>query len=179
MKKLLYSVVIASVLITVISCGSTAPVHSIGSGKTALMSDLNGVHTGIGVLKNTNGDVASTFQAEMLGYTENGVTFLKESYLYDSGDRLVHTYRLTPSENPFTFDCIEITTLAKCTVLFAGNTINMKMYTNQMESGSREIRFTDSSYHILSDTKIIKHSYFNKFIGVHNSEEIVHYTRDK
>jgi len=159
-------------------CAETSPIYSIGKGRNAYVeSDLIGTYEGIGLLKSSSGQIKQTFRTTLSGYKENNVVFLNEKYYFDNGHVENYTYRITPTEFSFDYDCVRIETLDKCKVERAGGTIILDITSEKTTMNEIKVTNAKQSFHFLDSDRMIKHTYYNKFLMVHDMDEIIHYTR--
>lgn len=177
MSKLYLSYIL--ILTFIISgCIATEPEHSIGAGKNAYIeNDMLGTYEGVGIVKGARGNILRTFEAEMLGYKDQEVIFVRETYLYNDGKKSVTTYRITPTESPYHYSCIRIEDLESCSVKRAGGTISLNINSVNAKMTNVDFEMLNHAFHFLTNDKMIKHTYYNKLLFLHDVDEIVHYTR--
>ncbi|MGD9808919.1 MAG: DUF3833 family protein [Deferribacterales bacterium] len=173
-----YFIILTISLYALFGCVTAAPIYSVSKGRPAFIEkDLVGTYEGSGLLKGANGNILRTYTSTLSGYTEDGVLFLRETYHYDSGSTKQFTYRISPTESAFKYDCVRIETLDKCGVERAGSSIMLNITTTETDFMQAEVTNTKHLFHFLEDGKLIKNTYYNKFLFLHDKDEITHYTR--
>jgi hypothetical protein len=165
-------------------CASTAPEYStiIGYSPDGAYAAKNfiGEYKGIGIIKNPNGDMSSTFKAVMEGYKDGDVVFMRETYTYLDGGEKQFTYRITlPGMGENRYGCVRIENLDKCTIREAGNTIMIDITSVDANGANLEYLNKKNLFHFLDGTKLLKHTYNNKFVFSEESTELIHYTKVK
>lgn len=159
-------------------CVSTAPEYSLGQGKTAFIErDLIGTFEGAGILKTAQGKVERSFTTVLTGQKDGSAVYLREKYFFDTGDTEEFTYRITPSDSPFKYDCVRVETLDKCRVERAGGSIMLDITFEELDFMQAKVTNAKHIFHFLGGGKVIKNTYYNKFLFLHDKDEITHYTR--
>jgi hypothetical protein len=165
-------------LYALFGCVTAAPIYSVSKGHPAFIEkDMVGTYEGSGLLKGANGNILLTYTSTLSGYMEDGVLFLRETYRYDTGSTEQFTYRISPTESAFRYDCVRIETLDKCKVERAGGSIMLETTYEEIDFMQAKITNAKHIFHFLENGKMIKNTYYNKFLFLHDRDEITQYTR--
>ncbi len=114
----------------------------------------------------------------MEGYKEDGIIFIRETYFYQDSGEKTFTYRITPQQGFHRFDCVRVETLNNCEIKKrSGGTISIDTKRTYMDGINIVTVNSINLFHFLDDKRLLKQTYFNKFLFMQDMTELVHYTK--
>ena len=119
--------------------------------------------TAHGVVKNFNGEVTRTFNADIVGCWNQGIGTLDEQFLFDDGEQQTRFWTLEPTGTPDRYRATAGDVVGIGDAQWSGNALFLDYVLRiALEDGSIDVAIDDRMYRV-SDNVVINESVMRKF----------------